>query len=90
MKYPFRKTFVKIDKTALISPFYLFIFSDEEWEWVTTQWLSNWLSSPSSWEKVKNKITKCPHGKLRADDVVKMKCISKKGVNPDLWKTLRQ
>ncbi|RUS87343.1 hypothetical protein EGW08_004885, partial [Elysia chlorotica] len=49
--------------------------------WVTTQWLSNWLSSPSSWEKVTNKIFKCPHGKLRADDVVKMKCISKEGVN---------
>ncbi|GFS01143.1 ubiquitin carboxyl-terminal hydrolase 48 [Elysia marginata] len=52
---------------------------DEPWEWVTTQWLSNWLASPVASEKVKNKLCKCVHGKLRADDVVKMKCISKAG-----------
>ncbi|GFO08103.1 ubiquitin carboxyl-terminal hydrolase 48 [Plakobranchus ocellatus] len=52
---------------------------DEPWEWVTNLWLSNWLASPAACDKVKNKIFKCPHGKLRADDVVKMKCISGTG-----------
>ncbi|XP_012938291.1 ubiquitin carboxyl-terminal hydrolase 48 isoform X2 [Aplysia californica] len=52
---------------------------DEPFEWVSTDWLTKWLADPSKVSKVENKIPLCPHGKLVADEVTKLKCISSEG-----------
>ena len=60
---------------------YILVPPASPFEWVSIDWLTKWLQEPTQMDKVANKVPLCPCGKVNAEEVTKLKCISSNEVS---------
>ncbi|KAK7093901.1 ubiquitin carboxyl-terminal hydrolase 48-like [Littorina saxatilis] len=76
--------FSQKEKQMVVQSMYSDLFctsSDTEFEWVPADWISSWLADPDSVKPISTAGYLCPHGRLRPDDVCKMKIVSSCGAD---------